>query len=429
MRRNVAPGSWRKPLPKFPILNQMRHRMNVPTRSILLFSAFFLGLPACHAVSETGTSAPPLHIAKLLQAPPGTRLDWTSFKGKTVVLEFWATWCGPCVASIPHLNQLAASLDPHKFVFISIDDEDPAVVEGFLHKRKMAGWVGLDSNAATFKAFGVDARPATIVVDGFGKIASVTTSDKLTEENLIALANKRPSSPAPKVISKPSNSTTTSQGITTPAAQRDLDPLFELSIRPSTRRQNDFGMMHSTNGKRWGYMGVDSMFLLSHAYSIPSDRIEFEEGQPNDRYDFAADRGDLDPDAFYRMMQTALPSALGQRVTEERMTQTVLVLRLKGNSVKTLQEADSTEASYITFKDGKLLISNSSLKQIADVLEGHLKEVVIDKTGLDGRYDAELDLPSEDAKGITTAFGTAFDIGFSPELAEVSVLKVHQSRH
>jgi uncharacterized protein (TIGR03435 family) len=78
-----------------------------------------------------------------------------------------------------------------------------------------------------------------------------------------------------------------------------------------------------------------------------------------------------------------------------------------------LQKADSTEASYITFKDGELLISNSSLKQIADVLEGHLKEVVIDKTGLDGRYDAELDLPSDDAKGITTAFGTAFCIGLS----------------
>jgi uncharacterized protein (TIGR03435 family) len=402
--------------------------MKALTRSILLSIGFSLYLPLSYAVSKPDTPAPPLHIAKLLQAPLGTRVDWPSLKGKTVILEFWATWCGPCVASIPHLNQLAASLDPHKFVFISIDDEDAAVVEAFLHRRKMEGWVGLDPTAATFRAFGVDARPATIVVDRFGRIASVTTSDKLTEEDLVTIASKGPSSPAPKALSKADNSATKSQGVTAPAPQTEPDPLFELSIRPSTRRQNGFGMMHSTDGKRWGYMGVDSMFLLSHAYSIPSDRIKFEDAPPGDRYDFLAGRGDLDPDAFSRIMQTVLPSALGLRVTEETMPQSVLVLKLTGDSPRTLQKADSAEASYITFKDGKLLISNSSFKQVADVLEGHLKEVVIDKTGLDGRYDAELDLPSDDARGITTAFGTTFGIGLSPELADVSVLKVHQSR-
>jgi thiol-disulfide isomerase/thioredoxin len=233
MRRNVAPGSWSKPLRRFSILHQMRHRMTVAAHSILLFSVFFLGLPACHAVSKTGTSAPPLHISKLLQAPPRTRVDWPSLKGKTVILEFWATWCGPCVASIPHLNQLAASLDSHKFVFISIDDEDAAVVEAFLHKRKMAGWVGLDPNAATFRAFGVDARPAAIVVDRFGRIASVTTSDKLTEENLITIASNGPSSVPPKALSKADNPASKSQDVPAPGPEPDPDPLFELSIRPA----------------------------------------------------------------------------------------------------------------------------------------------------------------------------------------------------
>lgn len=107
--------------------------------------------------------------------------------------------------------------------------------------------------------------------------------------------------------------------------------------------------MHSTDGKRWGYTGVDSMFLLSQAYSIPSDRIKFEDRRPGDRYDFSADRGDLDPDAFSRIVRTVLPPALGLHVTEETMSQTVLVLKLRGEPLKTLQRADSTEATYITF--------------------------------------------------------------------------------
>ena len=67
-----------------------------------------------------------------------------------MVLEFWATWCSPCVASLPHLNQLVESLDPTKFQFISIDDEDLKAVQSFLTKKKMSGWVGVDASGGRF---------------------------------------------------------------------------------------------------------------------------------------------------------------------------------------------------------------------------------------------------------------------------------------
>src|SRR5581483_2598874 len=102
------------------------------------------------AYPAKGTVAPSLDSLQLLQAPSGARADWASLRGKVVVLEFWATWCSPCIASLPHLNQLVESLDPAKFQLISIDDEDLNAVKTFLTRKKMSGWVGVDATGEVF---------------------------------------------------------------------------------------------------------------------------------------------------------------------------------------------------------------------------------------------------------------------------------------
>jgi thiol-disulfide isomerase/thioredoxin len=85
---------------------------------VVFISAMFLGSLSAAALPEPGTPAPPLQFTQLLQAPPGTKTDWESLRGKVVVLEFWETHCGPCIAEIPHLSKLIAELDPAKFQFI-----------------------------------------------------------------------------------------------------------------------------------------------------------------------------------------------------------------------------------------------------------------------------------------------------------------------
>ena len=112
-------------------------------RGLIALVVALLGTAPLWAHPEKGTPAPPLDTLKLLQAPLGARADWEGLKGKVVVLEFWATWCSPCVASLPHLNQLVESLDPAKFQFISIDDQGLKAVQTFLPGRRCL--VGLAS--------------------------------------------------------------------------------------------------------------------------------------------------------------------------------------------------------------------------------------------------------------------------------------------
>ena len=80
---------------------------------------------------------------------------------------------------LPHLNQLVTTADPHKVVFLAIDDEDPKVVEAFLTKRRVSGWVGLDPTSSVFHRFGIESRPATVVVDTDGRVAALTTPEEL----------------------------------------------------------------------------------------------------------------------------------------------------------------------------------------------------------------------------------------------------------
>lgn len=125
-----------------------------------------------------GDAAPPIKVAKWFKGTPVSAFE----PGKVYVVEFWATWCGPCRTSIPHLTELA-----HKykgkvtFAGISVWERDPAYIEKvgkFVEEMgdKMVYNIAADDEAGTMAATWMTAAgergiPSAFVVDGAGKIA------------------------------------------------------------------------------------------------------------------------------------------------------------------------------------------------------------------------------------------------------------------
>src|SRR6516165_2428313 len=116
--------------------------------AIAVFTITVGALGAAQPV-RLGAPAPSLNLSKLLNAPSDAVANWPALRRQAVVLEFWATWCPPCVEQIPHLNKLAEQFRDSKVLFLSVTYEDAATVLAFTARRPMAEWIGIDAGRAT----------------------------------------------------------------------------------------------------------------------------------------------------------------------------------------------------------------------------------------------------------------------------------------
>jgi len=101
----------------------------------------------------------------------GRYLTFADLKGKVVVLDFWATWCGPCVAALPALQRLAKKTAGEPLVLVSLSsDADDAKLREFLAKHP-ADWPQVwDGKKEAFRQFQIASLPTYFVLDGEGRV-------------------------------------------------------------------------------------------------------------------------------------------------------------------------------------------------------------------------------------------------------------------
>ena len=121
-------------------------------------------------------------------AMDGTEVDLSKMTDKVVLVDFWATWCGPCVGELPNVISAYEKYHDKGFEIIGISlDQDKGALEGFVKQRKMTwpqyfdgkGW---ENDLA--KEFGIRGIPATFLIGKDGKIVVTDLRGDMLEQQL-----------------------------------------------------------------------------------------------------------------------------------------------------------------------------------------------------------------------------------------------------
>jgi peroxiredoxin len=139
---------------------------------VLTLTALLLVAAAAHAV-EVGEPAPQFSGRSL----EGNQLrSLAAYKGKVVYLDFWASWCGPCVVSLPALESLRKEIATDQFQVLAVNvDKDPAVARKFLERHPIGFPSVSDPEGRIPQMFKVPTMPTSYLIDRRGRVRHVHT--------------------------------------------------------------------------------------------------------------------------------------------------------------------------------------------------------------------------------------------------------------
>ena len=363
--------------------------------------------------SLIGQTAPELDIEKFLQAPKGEK-SLSALKGNVVVLEFWATWCAPCVAEIPHLNQLNEEFRDKQVQFISVTDEDEDVIAPFLKRQEMKSWIGLDTDRSAFEAYGVKGIPRTFLINQEGIIAAslhpAGLSSDMIEKVIAGEKIELPKLPKPKTVEN-----------------EGTDPIFKILIAPTDKKG---GRSSSKISKGYKQREAESKTLhqiLSTAYGVPTTRITGPKALLESRYEISVR---LPTNQFELLFQQALTASLQLRVSNQKKSVEVFLLTAGEDSAEKLKPSVMSSSGSMTMGGrGKIKTMNGEISRLAQSLEHVLERIVEDGTGIEGKYDWEITYDEEDPNSVLAALKEQLGLRIRKEQREIEFLVVNDANN
>lgn len=151
--------------------------MKMSPRLAAAVAAAVLALPT---LALTPSAAPNFELAAMV----GNTVNLSQYKGQVVMINFWATWCGPCRQEMPLLEQLYKKYKPMGFTMLGINVEpDSSGATEWLKATPVTFPILFDTESKVSKLYAVSGMPSTVIVDRKGQVRFLHRGYKPGDEN------------------------------------------------------------------------------------------------------------------------------------------------------------------------------------------------------------------------------------------------------
>lgn len=358
---------------------------------------------------KIGQAAPPIGVEHVYgdskAFPLAASFSWSSMNGRVLVVEFTASWCGPCIAAIPHINKLVRAMKNEPVTFLSISNESDAKIKQFIAQHRFETLVARDADGSVFHDYWVAGIPHMVIIDKEGKIAAITSPTNVTEQHLRDVLAGKP-------LDLPVHAMAKTNWDTRPAVERGEFSTENNATRPAGSVEayvipTDKGHAQASDRDKGSELFVATLeFLICQAYlsqpcyHVYETRLPLEEkfeaylrsGRPQGR------------DWRYIALQRLLEASFDFQADWEPREVDCYVLKLK-EGVTPPQPPKVAQQNIYTV-DGHLWFRQLPFAQMRRFMEPFVPEQLplVDETGLKGDLEMEV---KWDPKGGLPAFTEA----------------------
>ncbi|HRH42665.1 MAG TPA: redoxin domain-containing protein [Pyrinomonadaceae bacterium] len=387
---------------------------------------------------KIGEKADNVKFDNVLNSPQNT-FSLKDLKDKIVIVEFWATWCGPCLPAMEHLKSLKEKFS-NQLEVISVLHESEERLQRFIKNKPSSIWHTADPEMKTNQYFPHRAVPHTVIIDRDGKVAAITRPDEITEDVINKLINKQSVNLTKKDDGLNEGFDMSKDYFPKPESTEysfDFQPPIPGGF-PMTQRQRK-GVWA---GRRMTMINQPILNIYKTVFGFNSvrliyegvDKAEFESQKAKTNYclDIIVPKGKENELLNYGKAELEKLNFEVKARVEKRKTEVgVLTVVDKEKLLSHQSKKDSAEQSVF----GMINASQYKRKGVSldEMLKGFLESFghgrlpLVNETGVDGLFDFDISLDLEDKLTIKNTLAE-YGLRLTKEEREVELLVIYKDK-
>ena len=341
-------------------------------------------------------------------------------KGKIVLIEYWATWCSPCVSAMPHLQELQKKFK-NELQIVTVSRETDKRIKLFLKTMPSNLWFAIDNGTKLDSLFPHRTIPHSVLIDADGTLIAVTSPDQITAEVITKLIKKEKVNLMPKVDNL-SKDFVKDYFFAADTVKSRLIIQPEIKGGPGMLRKHLSDPVFAGRRLTMVNIPLEAMYRVAYgdlAYGRTID--ETGKSKENKKEMLCLDLITPTPEELLPTLRKELLKRFELQAKIKYVVKPVYVLKLADkHKVDALSKSDKSSNGNYGGGSGTFSGDGVVFADLADYLESFaiVNRPVVDETGIKTNFNIQLVYQAENPATLTKALN---DIGLKLEEAERSI--------